>query len=152
MPEEKYVEGCQSCEDFKKSLPQKTAVVYQGCVRVKGVVYDYVVVESAKKAAEKHFILTTTSHHVGAEMVEVRAALNAEATEVAAALLGENYRIINNSGPAASSMTHYHVHLISPCKGERLPRAIANVQKVIEELEAPEELKTALDKALLQQK
>lgn len=151
MPEEKYVEGCQSCEEFKKSFPEKTAV-YRGCVFVNGVVYDYVVVESAKKAAEKHLILTTTSHHVGAEMVEVRAALNSDATMVAAILLGENYRIINNSGPAASSMTHYHVHLISPGTDERLPRAVANVQKVIQTLSAPEELKTALDKALLQQK
>lgn len=149
MSEEKYVEGCPSCKEYSTSFPIN---IYPGDVCVDGVVYHYIVVESAKKAARRHLILTTTSHHVGEEMVEVRAALNAEATRVAAKLLGENYRLINNSGPAASSMTHYHIHLIAPGEGERLPRAVANVQKIIQELKAPEDLKAALDKALLQQK
>ena len=152
MTERRYVIGCERCEQYEEKSRFDIDAVFRGTVTVKNVKYEYVVVESAKKAAEKHYILTTTSHHVDAKMVKVRAALNAKATRIAAKLLGSHYRMINNSGEKASSRTHYHVHLIAPGEGERLPRAVANVQKVIKELDVSEELKATLDKAFLHQK
>ncbi|MDO8558724.1 MAG: hypothetical protein Q7R84_00120 [bacterium] len=147
-----FVNGCGSCEDYgAKYFERVLSAFASGTIIVGGKNIEWVMVKSKQKAAGKHFIFTTVSHHIGANAVEERAALNAEATRAAARLFGENYRLINNSGNA-SSMEHYHCHIIVPGKGERLPRAVANVQKVIEELDATSEIKAALRKALLQQK
>lgn len=144
-----FVKDCRSCEDFMKA----TAIgslkpVRWGQITIKEQVYTWVVVESRSKAAEHHFIFTICSHHVGAEEQEVRAVLNGEATRVAFELVGSNYRLDNNSGTAAT-LSHYHTHIISPSEGERLPRIVANVAKVVQK-EFPESFPAAATGAMVQ--
>ena len=148
----KFLDGCTSCENYTGKSNLEIEATARGSITVNGEVYEYVVIQSAGGAAKNHLILTTTSHHVGAEMVEVRAALNAEATIVASKLLGESFRIVNNSGPRVSTLSHYHAHLISPGEGERLSRVVVNVQEVIRNIDISEDKKDALRNALLQQR
>lgn len=150
-----FVEGCQICEEYrKKSFSEITSArkcEAYGVVLVGDVAYGWLVTESFTKAAEKHYIFTTFTHHVGEDMQKVRAALNAQATRMAEMLLGLNYRMINDSGSKACTLAHYHCHLISSGKGERLPRVVTNVQEVIRNLDVSDGLRTSLDIALLQQ-
>lgn len=155
MPEKHihdFVDGCESCKIYEEKYFKKVHTALSiGTISIGDELIEWILIESKAKAVKKHFIFTTLSHHIGSERFMVRSALNAKATEIAAFIFGPDYRLINNSGKA-SSMDHYHCHIIVPGEGERLPRAVANVQKVIKELNAPEEVKKELDKALLQQK
>jgi len=153
-----FEEGCRSCQEYQMSTIEDIKPIVFGETQFGEEVYRWVVVESRLKAVTggRHLIFTTWSHHVGAEEVEARAALNAEATRVAAGLLSNDFRLTNNSGPKSSTRSHYHVHLISPEAGDRLPRDVANVQDVLEEFRsqfgASSEMIEFLDQSLLQQK
>ena len=153
----KLVAGCPSCEEFMRGVDE-SKIIDIGRLFLQGVGVDWIVVESGKKSVDagKHLIMTTTSHHVGEHDVLMRARLTSKATTVAYGLLGEDHRIVVNSGLRASTRTHWHAHLISPGEGERLPRVVANIPKALQEAKEKfglsEEVIDFLDKAIMQQK
>ncbi len=150
------IEGCKSCKQFSEQSISDLNPVAHGSIDVDDEKIQWVLIKSRRKSVEKgsHFIFTSFSHHVGVDEIEARAALNAEATKVALKLLGRDYRMVSNSGLKASTRTHYHVHLISPGQGERLPRVVVNTQSVLEALRSKgvsAEVVEFLEGALLEQ-
>jgi hypothetical protein len=167
---DKYLDDCPICKEYKNldDPSQIENLIWHGEFKILGELYTCVVIPSRKWSVSqefggsevKHWIFTTFSHHVGKESQGIRAELNKIATIVAFQLLGEDYRLTNNSGEKTSTLRHYHAHFVDPGE-QRIVREVANVMQVIQnarkelEFDLPEEVIEKIvdyfDKGLLQQ-
>ncbi len=153
----RFVDGCKSCQQFEGKSPEEVEALEKDYVLIGRKRVWWVLLDISPKGAETHLIFTTLEH-VSPEEDVVRALLIKTAMRIAARRLGDEYRLAVNSGLRTSTRTHFHAHILSPGENERLPRVVADVQKVISEdlpqefPDLPEEVVEFLDKNLLQQK
>lgn len=153
--EGKKMEGlrddCHRCIIFRDGKENRE-IIRQGTLKINGEEVPWIVIESNPKAMIRHFVFTTPAHHIGPEEVEARSLLNGLGTR----LCDTTYRILNNSGAAASEQ-HYHLHITGKTTGERYSSGVANVMKIIQQdlpfqfPYTPAEVIAWLDKQLLQQ-
>ena len=154
MPQ--YAYGCHRCTIFENGEEDR-AILERGALDFHGEQIPWIVFESRPKAMLNHVVFTTPEHHLGPEATQARAELNKVATFVAANIFDHTYRLLNNSGGAASE-EHYHLHIYGKAEGERYLSVVANVMKVLrEELlvefpTLPLEVVEWLDGKLLQQR
>lgn len=138
-------------------------VVFRGQVEVKGEIFPYDAVRSRQSAVNGiHLALVSPTNnpdaHIKLGEETVRFA-NIAAKEIAVFDLftkgverKPTARYAGNIGDAATVTEGFHAHIMLPDETDVLPRLVANVAKVIDELEATDEIKVELRTKLLQKK
>jgi len=121
-------DDCEWCKD-----PYGGRAVLKRGRTTEGIDWVVLPIDTSSVSKGRHLILTTTSHHVGAQEVDARRKLLPLAYDLGLEILGKNFRLLLNQGTEASSADHFHAHLIMPGQGERLVRAAANIPSTLDQ-------------------